>query len=92
MTLDLVSFVSARYSQGPPSGNLLQYCCLRALFGAHVVPCCGMVSGALFAVFCFKFYLRPPFLNNFHAGPFTFSADSTSYVTFLTIILFVFAH
>jgi len=31
--------------------------------------------------FCYKFYLGPPFLNNFHAGPFTRLADLMNYVT-----------
>ena len=52
----LVSFVSARFSQGPPSGNLLHYCCLRALFRAPVVPCRGIVSRALFGDFGTAFF------------------------------------
>ena len=88
--MDLVSFVSARFSQGPPPGNLL-HCCLRALFRAPVVPCCGIVSRALLGDFVTSFTWDRLFglLNILHAGPFTLSANSTNHATFLTLILFV---
>ena len=43
--------LQATFLARSPSGNLLQYCCLRAQFGAPFVPCRGMVSGALIGNF-----------------------------------------
>ena len=75
------------FGWGPPSGNLLPYCCLRVQFGVPSVLGHGMVSGGLIGNFVLSlallFLTLAPWHSQWTRQPFLFFSSFYLYVCIL---------